>query len=132
MQIDQPRQVRRRQAVAERLRDRDAEARARRADAQIARQRDRAAATDGGAVDHGQRSTGVTRSSRSITASSRRSYAIPSSPDVKRRNCADVGARGKRAAGAANDEDAQRRCDRPARSVSTSASYMSHVSALRA
>ena len=49
--LDQPRAVLERQPVAERARDRHAEARGRRADAQIARERDRAAGAGGDAFD---------------------------------------------------------------------------------
>ena len=52
-QIDHPRRVGHRQAVAERARHRHAEPRAVGADAQVARHRDRAAAAGGGAVDLG-------------------------------------------------------------------------------
>ena len=50
-EIDEPREVGGREAVAERAGDRDAEARGRRTDAHIAGQRDHAAAAGGDAVD---------------------------------------------------------------------------------
>ena len=74
----------------------------------------------------------VTRSRRSNTASSRRSYATPSAPVLKSRNCA-------MSVPAANDSPEPRmiRTRRPgvpstSSQASTSASYMSQVSALRA
>src|SRR5262249_28210534 len=52
---DQPRVVGNRQAIAERARDRNAEARAGRRDAKVARRRDRKPAADGKSLDHCQR-----------------------------------------------------------------------------
>ena len=108
-QVAQPRVVRRRQAVAERARDRHAERRLRRADAQVAGERDDAAAAGGDAFDlrDGRRPHALEPIDHRVEPRFVADHVVP-----RREACklTDVGARDERlAARAAEDEHAHAR-----------------------
>ena len=130
--VDETRAVGRREAIAERAGDRHAEAGVGRAHAKIAGERDDAAAASGHSVHlrdgrHGDALQPIDDGVEPLLVAD----AVVSGPEI--RELADVGARGERVAGAADDERTRTAGSASTAShASTSASYIAQVSALRA